>query len=53
MVGSDSLRRTELVSHFIRGFNSISGMMDLVDVGDETDLIRSKITGMPLSVDFI
>lgn len=52
-MGRDSHRRAELVSHFIKGFNSISGLMDLIDVGDETDLIRSKITGMPLSIHII
>lgn len=52
-VGKDSLRRTELVSHFVRGFNSISGMMDIVDVGDEEDLMQSKITGAFPTVDFI
>jgi hypothetical protein len=51
-VGRDSHRRTELVLHFIRGFNSISGLMDLVDVGDETDRIPSKITGMAFSLSF-
>jgi hypothetical protein len=52
-VARESLRRTELVSHFIRGFNSITGMMNIVDVGDEEDLIRSKITGDRLVVDVI
>ena len=53
-VGRESLRRTELVSHFVRGFNSISGLMDLVDVGDEEDLVRSKITGVSsFAVNFI
>ena len=52
-VGRESLRRTELVSHFIRGFNSITGMMNIVDVGDEEDLIRTKITGTSLAVDDI
>jgi hypothetical protein len=52
-VARESLRRTELVSHFIRGFNSITGMMNIVDVGDEEDLMRTKITGTSLAVDDI
>ena len=52
-VGRESLRRTELVSHFVRGFNSMGGMMDIVDVGDDEGLIRSKITGILFGVDVI
>jgi hypothetical protein len=46
-VGAGGLRRTELVSHFIRGFNSCNGTMDFVDIGDERDLISWKIMGLP------
>ena len=52
-IGRESLRRAELVSHFVRGFNSIGGMMDIVDVGDDEGLIRSKITGTLLGGDAI
>jgi hypothetical protein len=38
----ESSRKTELVSHFIRGFNSISGTMDFVDIGED---VSEKITG--------
>ena len=41
----ESLRKSELVSHFIRGFNSISGTMDFVDIGDEGGLMSEKLTG--------
>ena len=38
--------RSELVSHFVRGFNSISGTMDFVDIGDEGGLMSEKLTGL-------
>ena len=41
----ESFRKTELISHFIRGFNSISGNMDFVDIGDEGGLMSEKLTG--------
>jgi hypothetical protein len=41
-VGKGSLKRNELISHFIRGFNSCSGTMDFVDLGG---LIPWKIMG--------
>jgi len=42
---SDTLRKAELVSHFIKGFNSISGTMDIVDIGDEEGLMLEKLAG--------
>jgi len=44
----ESLRKSELVSHFIRGFNSISGTMDFVDIGDEGGLMCEKLKGSSL-----
>ena len=41
----ENLRKSELVSHFIRGFNSISGTMDFVDIGDESGLMSEKLNG--------
>jgi hypothetical protein len=41
----ESLRKAELVSHFIRGFNSINGTMDFVDIGDEGGLMCEKLRG--------
>ena len=41
----ESLRKAELVSHFIRGFNSINGTMDFVDIGDEGGLMSEKLRG--------
>ena len=41
----DNFRKAELISHFIRGFNSINGTMDFVDVGDEGGVIFEKISG--------
>ena len=38
-------RKPELVSHFIRGFNSINGTMDFVDIGDEGGLMCEKLRG--------
>lgn len=49
----ESLRKTELVLHFIRGFNSISGTMDFVDIGDEGGLMSEKMTGLFLLESFI
>ena len=40
----DNPRKAEFVSHFIRGFNSVNGTMDFVDVGDEGGLISKKIS---------
>jgi len=48
----ESLRKSELVSHFIRGFNSISGTMDFVDIGDEGGLMCDKLRGV-FSISFI
>lgn len=49
----ESLRKSELVSHFIRGFNSISGTMDFVDIGDEGSLMCEKLKGFPPVSNFI
>lgn len=42
----ESLRKSELVSHFIRGFNSISGTMNFIDIGDEGGLMSEKLAGL-------
>lgn len=42
----ESRRKSELVSHFVRGFNSISGRMNFVDIGDEGGLMSEKLTGL-------
>jgi hypothetical protein len=44
-LSKESVRTTELVSHFVRGFNSVEATMDFVDVGDENGLICQKMTG--------
>jgi hypothetical protein len=44
----ESVSWTELIGHFIRGFNSVSGLMDFVDVGEEVDIIPSKVKGNPI-----
>jgi hypothetical protein len=44
-LSKESIRTTELVSHFVRGFNSVEATMDFVDIGDENGLISQKMTG--------
>lgn len=44
-LSKESIRTTELVSHFVQGFNSVEATMDFVDIGDEDGLIRQKMTG--------
>jgi hypothetical protein len=51
--GRYGIRKSELVSHFIRGFNSVSGTMDFVDIGDEGSLMSEKLRGMIRDSSFI
>jgi len=44
-LSKESIRTTELVSHFVRGFNSVEATMDFIDIGDENGLIFQKMTG--------
>lgn len=44
-LSKESIRTAELVSHFVRGFNSVEATMDFVDVGDENGLICQKMIG--------
>ena len=44
-LSKQSIRTTELVSHFVRGFNSVEATMDFIDIGDENGLISQKMTG--------
>lgn len=41
----ESISKTELIAHFISGFNSVSGMMDFVDIGDEAGTTTEKVKG--------
>ena len=52
-LGGYVLRRSELVSHFIRGFNSVSGTMNFVDIGDEGSLMYEKLRGIIRDSSFI
>jgi hypothetical protein len=51
--GGDGPRRSELVLHFIRGFNSVSGTMNFVDIGDEGNLMYEKLRGIISDSSFI
>lgn len=42
----ESLKKFELVSLFTKGFNSVSGTMDFVDIRNEGNLILEKLTGL-------
>jgi len=44
-LSKESIRTTELVSHFVRGFNSVEATMDFIDIGDENGFISQKMTG--------
>jgi len=44
-LGREHHRKTELISHFVRGFNSVSGTMNLIEIGDEEGLTYKKLKG--------
>jgi len=44
-LGREYHRKTELISHFVRGFNSVCGTVNLIELGDEEGLTFKKLKG--------